>query len=79
MGSVETITVLITDHVGSTGLESRICPPPPTGVRDQEFSLLRGVIEETGGRETKNAGDGLIAAFKSAPLRKPGPCPRRVQ
>ena len=79
MGSVETITVLITDLVGSTGLESRACPSTADRGARSGVPLLRGAIEETGGRETKNTGDGLIAAFKSAPLRKPGPWLRRVQ
>ena len=35
-------------------------------LRDEHFSLLRGAVEENGGREVKNTGDGLIAAFDSA-------------
>src|SRR3989449_9333070 len=66
MGSVETVTVLITDLVGSTGLESRIGPGAADELREEHFALLRGAIDEAGGRETKNTGDGLIAAFDSA-------------
>src|SRR2546423_13033510 len=63
---VETVTILITDLVGSTGLESRIGPGAADELRDEHFALLRGAIDEAGGRETKNIGDGLIAAFDSA-------------
>jgi class 3 adenylate cyclase len=63
---VETVTILITDLVGSTGLESRIGPGAADELRDEHFSLLRGALEESGGREVKNTGDGLIAAFDSA-------------
>jgi class 3 adenylate cyclase len=66
MNSVETVTILITDLVGSTGLESRIGPGAADELRDEHFALLRGAIDEAGGRETKNTGDGLIAAFDSA-------------
>jgi class 3 adenylate cyclase len=66
VGSVETITVLITDLVGSTGLETRVGPSAADELRDEHFALLRGAIGESGGRETKNTGDGLIAAFDSA-------------
>ena len=66
MSSVETVTILITDLVGSTGLESRIGPGAADQLRDEHFALLRAAIEEAGGREVKNTGDGLIAAFESA-------------
>ena len=66
MNSVETVTILITDLVGSTGLESRIGPGAADELRGEHFSLLRAAIEESGGREVKNTGDGLMAAFESA-------------
>jgi hypothetical protein len=44
MGSVETITVLIADLVGPTGLETGIEPSPAGELR----TLLRGVIDEAG-------------------------------
>ncbi len=66
MSSVETITILITDLVGSTGLESRIGPGAADELRNEHFDLLRGAFEDSGGREVKNTGDGLIAAFESA-------------
>jgi class 3 adenylate cyclase len=66
VGSVETVTILITDLVGSTGLESRIGPAAAEELRREHFGLLREVIDEAGGRELKNTGDGLMAAFGSA-------------
>jgi class 3 adenylate cyclase len=63
---VETVTILITDLVGSTGLESRIGPGAADELRAEHFALLRGAVQESGGREVKNTGDGLIAAFDSA-------------
>jgi class 3 adenylate cyclase len=65
MSSVETVTILITDLVGSTGLESRIGPGAADELRDEHFALLRGAVEEAGGREVKNTGDGLLVAFES--------------
>jgi class 3 adenylate cyclase/tetratricopeptide (TPR) repeat protein len=66
MVSVETVTVLITDLVGSTGLMSRIGPRAADELRQEHFALLRGAIEESRGREVKTTGDGVIAAFDSA-------------
>ncbi len=66
MTSVETVTILVTDLVGSTGLESRIGPGAADELRDEHFTLLRGAFEAARGREVKNTGDGLIAAFESA-------------
>ncbi len=63
---VETVTILITDLVGSTGLESRIGPGAADELREEHFALLRGALEENRGREIKNTGDGLVAAFNSA-------------
>jgi class 3 adenylate cyclase len=47
---VETVTILITDLVGSTGRESRIGPGAADELRDEHFSLLRGALEQSGGR-----------------------------
>jgi class 3 adenylate cyclase len=66
MASVRTVTVLITDLVGSTGLESRIGPGAADELREEHFAILRGALSENGGREVKNTGDGLMAAFESA-------------
>ena len=66
MSFVQTVTILITDLVGSTGLESRIGPKAADELRSEHFSLLRSAVDETGGREVKNRGDGLFIVFSSA-------------
>src|SRR5665809_58533 len=66
MGSVETVSVLFTDLVGSTGLASRIGPAAAEELRREHFALLREAIEATSGREVKNVGDGLMVVFTSA-------------
>ncbi len=65
MSFVQTVTILITDLVGSTGLESRIGPRAADELRREHFSLLRSAVDETGGREVKNRGDGLFIVFES--------------
>jgi tetratricopeptide (TPR) repeat protein len=47
-------------------MESRIGPAAAEELRGEHFGLLRGEIGEAGGREVKNTGDGLMAAFGSA-------------
>ena len=64
--SVETVTILITDLVGSTQLESRVGPIAAEGLREEHFGLLRESVGDAGGREVKNTGDGLMVAFESA-------------
>src|ERR1700694_5407603 len=63
---VETVTILITDLVGSTQLESRVGPIVAEQLREEHFGLLRDAVGEAGGREVKNTGDGLMVAFESA-------------
>src|SRR5437773_4270654 len=63
---VMTVTVVITDLVGSTELESRVGPIIAEELREEHFGLLRGAVSEAGGREVKNTGDGLMVAFDSA-------------
>ncbi len=63
---VETVTILITDLVGSTQLESRVGPIVAEHLREEHFGLLRDAVGEAGGREVKNTGDGLMVAFDSA-------------
>ena len=65
MGSLETITVLFTDLVGSTGLATRVGPGAAESLRRDHFAILRGAVEATGGREVKNVGDGLMVVFGS--------------
>lgn len=62
----ETVTVLMTDLVGSTAMADRLGPAAAEELRTEHFGLLRGALERTGGREVKNLGDGLMVVFGSA-------------
>jgi class 3 adenylate cyclase len=64
--STQTVSVLITDLVGSTAIADRLGPARAEQLRSEHFELLREVLERTGGREVKNLGDGLMVAFDSA-------------
>ena len=46
MPSVETVTVLTTDLVGSTGPASRIGRGAADELRDEHFALLRGAVQQ---------------------------------
>ena len=59
----ETITVLFTDLVGSTELLSRVGEAPADQLRREHFGLLRTALDQHGGREIKNLGDGLMVVF----------------
>jgi len=65
MGPLRTVTALFTDLVGSTGMEARIGPAKAEELRVEYFTLLREVLAETGGREVKSTGDGVMAVFPS--------------
>jgi class 3 adenylate cyclase len=64
--STQTVSMLITDLVGSTAMADRIGPLAAEELRTEHFALLRGALERTGGREVKNLGDGLMTVFDSA-------------
>jgi class 3 adenylate cyclase len=66
MSAVETVTVLITDLVGSTGLASRLGPVAADELRRDHFGVLRKEIDATSGHEVKNIGDGLMVVFQGA-------------
>jgi class 3 adenylate cyclase/tetratricopeptide (TPR) repeat protein len=67
MSSVtETVSVLMTDLVGSTAMADRLGPAATQEVRSEHFRLLRRALERTGGREVKNLGDGLMVVFRGA-------------
>ncbi len=66
MASVELASILISDLVGSTGLETRVGPARADELRREHFGVLRGAIEACEGREVKNTGDGLMVAFTSS-------------
>lgn len=65
MATVELASILITDLVGSTGLESRVGPARADELRREHFGVLRGAIQTCEGQEVKNTGDGLMVAFAS--------------
>jgi len=64
--ATETVSVLMTDVVGSTATADRLGPTAAEELRTEHFGLLRGAILRTGGREVKNLGDGLMVVFQSA-------------
>ena len=66
MPAVETVTVLITDLVGSTGLASRVGPAAADDLRHEHFALLRETVQAAGGEEVKSTGDGLMVVFRGA-------------
>jgi class 3 adenylate cyclase len=66
MPAVETVTVLITDLVGSTGLASRVGPAAADDLRHEHFALLRDAVRAAGGEEVKSTGDGLMVVFRGA-------------
>jgi class 3 adenylate cyclase len=63
LSSHETVTVLITDLVGSTPLASELGPVAGDKLRREHFGVLRDAVEAAGGREVKNTGDGLMIVF----------------
>ena len=66
MTTTEHITVLFTDLVGSTELQSALPPEVADDVRNRHFSALRQAIASSGGTEVKNLGDGLMVVFPAA-------------
>lgn len=55
--------IVFTDLVASTKLIDRFGEDGAHDRRQRHFSLLRRVIEQHGGREVKNLGDGLMVVF----------------
>ena len=64
--ATETVSVLMTDLVGSTAMVGRVGPEAAEELRTEHFGLLRGALERSAGREVKNLGDGLMVVFASA-------------
>ena len=64
--ATETVSVLMTDLVGSTAMADRVGPEAAEELRTEQFGLLRGALERTSGREVKSLGDGLMVVFDSA-------------
>jgi class 3 adenylate cyclase len=66
MPDVETVSILITDLVGSTDVASRIGPVAADELRQDHFARLRAAIEVCNGEEVKTTGDGLMVVFRAA-------------
>jgi len=64
--ATETVTVLMTDLVGSTAMADRVGPAAAEALRAEHFGLLRGALQRAAGREVKTLGDGLMVVFPSA-------------
>ena len=64
--TIEHVTVLFTDLVGSTALSSSLAQDAADVLRREHFSILRQAIAESGGTEVKNLGDGLMVVFRAA-------------
>jgi class 3 adenylate cyclase/tetratricopeptide (TPR) repeat protein len=62
----ETVAVLFTDLVDSTGLIGRIGEEGAESVRREHFAQLRAAVAQFGGREVKNIGDGLMVVLPSS-------------
>ena len=59
------VAFLFTDLVGSTALIDRLGDDAADSVRREHFDVLRKAVEEAGGEEVKNLGDGLMVSFTS--------------
>ena len=55
--------VMFTDIVGSTEMIAELGEAAAHDCRKRHFALLRGSIDQHGGREVKNLGDGLMVLF----------------
>ncbi len=64
-GPAGVVTFLFTDLVGSTALIDRLGDDAADSVRRDHFEMLRKAVEEAGGEEVKNLGDGLMVSFAS--------------
>ncbi|HEX2273231.1 MAG TPA: AAA family ATPase [Acidimicrobiales bacterium] len=58
--------VLFTDLVGSTDLMARVGEDAFDELRRDHFTRLRGAVAQSGGREIKTLGDGILVVFDSA-------------
>lgn len=64
-GAAGVVTFLFTDLVGSTALIDRLGDDAADSVRRHHFDVLRKAVEEAGGEEVKNLGDGVMVSFAS--------------
>ena len=66
MAATESVTILFTDLVGSTGLSQALPPAEADQVRRAHFAMLRKAVASSEGTEVKNLGDGIMVAFPAA-------------
>jgi DNA-binding NarL/FixJ family response regulator/class 3 adenylate cyclase len=66
VGAIANALILFTDLVDSTALTSELSHGDAERLRSSYFAALRGAIEDCGGTEVKNLGDGLMVALPSA-------------
>ncbi|MCA1843717.1 MAG: adenylate/guanylate cyclase domain-containing protein, partial [Actinobacteria bacterium] len=64
-GTAGVVTFLFTDLVGSTALIDRLGDDAADSLRRDHFDVLHKAVEEAGGEEVKNLGDGLMVSFSS--------------
>ena len=60
------VAVLLTDVVSSTEHLTSLGDEAGNAQRARHFALLRAELQEHGGTEVKNMGDGILAVFPSA-------------
>jgi DNA-binding NarL/FixJ family response regulator len=60
------VTIMFTDLVGSAALFARRGDEAADVVRREHFAALRRAVADSGGREVKTTGDGLMVVFASA-------------
>lgn len=61
-----TRTVLFTDIVDSTGMTEQLGDEVAFAILEVHDRIVRAALKETGGREIKHTGDGIMAVFTSA-------------
>src|ERR1700752_4356751 len=66
MARTKTVTFLFTDAVSSTELRAQLGDDAADELFARHLKLLREAVSAAGGREVKDLGDGLMAAFTSA-------------
>lgn len=70
-------TIMFTDIVDSTGMTARLGDVRAVEMVRTHDSLVRRALRETGGREVKHTGDGLMASFENA--ARAAECARAIQ
>ncbi|MGN6464991.1 MAG: nickel-binding protein [Rhizobiaceae bacterium] len=70
-------TIMFTDIVDSTGMTTRLGDARAVEMVRTHDSIVRRSLRETGGREVKHTGDGIMASFEDA--AHAAACARAVQ